>query len=102
MTVELTDVPWDQALDLILKTNDLGYDLEGNILRIAPLSKLREEAKAEQELRAAQAQAVPLTTVIKRVSYATASQVASSAQELARTASSAVVARSLSTLGPTP
>jgi len=76
VTVELTDVPWDQALDLILKTNDLGYDLEGNILRIAPLSKLREEAEAEQALRAAQAQAVPLATVIKRVSYATAGQVA--------------------------
>lgn len=76
VTVELADVPWDQALDLILKTNDLGYDLEGNILRIAPLSKLREEAEAEQALRSAQAQAVPLSTVIRRVSYATANQVA--------------------------
>lgn len=76
VTVQLTDVPWDQALDLILKTNDLGYELEGNILRIAPLSKLREEAEAEQRLRAAQAQALPLATVIKRVSYAQASQVA--------------------------
>ncbi len=76
VTVQLTDVPWDQALDLILKTNDLGYELEGNILRIAPLSKLREEAEAEQRLRAAQAQALPLATVIKRVSYAQAAQVA--------------------------
>ena len=76
VTVQLTDVPWDQALDLILRTNDLGYELEGNILRIAPLSKLREEAEAEQRLRAAQAQAVPLATVIKRVSYAQAGQVA--------------------------
>jgi type IV pilus assembly protein PilQ len=76
VTVQLTDVPWDQALDLILKTNDLGYELEGNILRIAPLSKLREEAEAEQRLQAAKAQALPLATVIKRVSYAQASQVA--------------------------
>jgi type IV pilus assembly protein PilQ len=76
VTVELTDVPWDQALDLILKTNDLGYDLEGNILRIAPLSKLREEAEQEQQLRAAKAQAVPLATVIRRISYAKADQVA--------------------------
>ncbi|MCZ6726626.1 MAG: type IV pilus secretin PilQ [Acidobacteria bacterium] len=76
VTVELTDVPWDQALDLILKTNDLGYQLEGNILRIAPLAKLRDEAEAEQRLRQAQAQAVPLTTIIKRVSYAGAQEVA--------------------------
>ena len=60
VTVELTDVPWDQALDLILKTNDLGYELEGNILRIAPLAKLRDEAEAEQRLRQAQAQAIPI------------------------------------------
>ena len=76
VTVQLTDVPWDQALDLILKTNDLGYELEGNILRVAPLSKLRDEAEAAQRLREAQAQAVPLATVIKRVSYATADEVA--------------------------
>jgi len=89
VTVQLTDVPWDQALDLILKTNDLGYELEGNILRIAPLSKLREEAEAEQRLRAAQAQAVPLSTVIKRVSYANASQVAS----VLRSGSNSVLSR---------
>lgn len=76
VTVGLTDVPWDQALDLILKTNDLGYELDGNILRIAPLSKLREEAEQEQQLRAAQAQALPLATVIKRISYANAQAVA--------------------------
>ncbi len=76
VTVELTDVPWDQALDLILKTNDLGYELEGNILRIAPLAKLRAEAEEEQRLRKAQAEAVPLAFVIKRVSYATAGSIA--------------------------
>jgi type IV pilus assembly protein PilQ len=89
VTVELVDVPWDQALDLILKTNDLGYSLEGNILRIAPLSKLREEAEAEQALRAAQAQAVPLATIIKRVSYATAQEVAS----VLRSGSNSVLSR---------
>ncbi len=76
VTVELTDVPWDQALDLILKTNDLGYELEGNILRIAPLSKLRAEAEEEQKLRAAQAEAVPLAFVIRRISYANAASIA--------------------------
>ena len=76
VTVELTNVPWDQALEQVLKINSLGYELEGNIMRIAPLSKLREEAQEEQRLRQAQALSIPLTTVMKRVSYADAAQLA--------------------------
>ena len=52
MTVELDSVPWDQALEQILKINDLGMELEGNILRIAPVGVLRAEAEEEQQLRA--------------------------------------------------
>jgi len=40
VTVRLNDVPWDQALDLILRMNDLGYVLEGRILRIGKPEKL--------------------------------------------------------------
>ena len=40
VTVRLHDVPWDQALDLILRTNSLGYVLEGNILRVGKPSNL--------------------------------------------------------------
>ncbi|HTD53472.1 MAG TPA: secretin and TonB N-terminal domain-containing protein [Thermoanaerobaculia bacterium] len=40
VTVRLQDVPWDQALDLILRTNGLGYVLEGNILRVGKPSNL--------------------------------------------------------------
>jgi type IV pilus assembly protein PilQ len=75
VTVELTNVPWDQALEQVLKINNLGYELEGNIMRIAPLAKLREEAEEEQRLRQAQALSIPLSTVMKRVSYADASQI---------------------------
>ncbi|MGH9465471.1 MAG: type IV pilus secretin PilQ, partial [Thermoanaerobaculia bacterium] len=77
VTVEFVDVPWDQALDQILKINGLGYQIEGNVMRVAPLDTLREEAEEEQRLRTAQAQAVPLTTIMKRVSYASASEIAS-------------------------
>ncbi len=77
VTVEFVDVPWDQALDQILKINGLGYQIEGNVMRVAPTATLREEAEEEQRLRTAQAQAVPLTTIMKRVSYATARDVAS-------------------------
>ena len=76
VTVELDSVPWDQALEMILKVNDLGMQLEGNILRIAPRSTLQREAEEEQKLRAAQALSVPLRTVLRRVSYANAAEIA--------------------------
>ena len=51
--VALVDVPWDQALDIILRANRLGYELDGSVLRVAPLSTLADEerqrrARAEQ------------------------------------------------------
>jgi len=76
VTVELTDVPWDQALDQILKINKLGMELDGNILRIARVEQLRAEAEEQQRLKAAQALSIPLQTVIKRLSYSTASEIA--------------------------
>jgi type IV pilus assembly protein PilQ len=77
VTVELTDVPWDQALEIILKTNGLGYELEGNIMRVAPIGQLRAEAEEQQRLAAAQAMSIPLSTTMKRISYAGALEVAS-------------------------
>ena len=76
VTVELTNVPWDQALDQILKINGLDYQLEGNIMRIAPIAQLREEAEEQQRLARARALSIPLTTIIRRISYATAADVA--------------------------
>ena len=40
VTVELHDVPWDQALELILDINELGFSLENNVLYVAPRKKL--------------------------------------------------------------
>ena len=76
VTVELVDVPWDQALDQVLKINRLGYTLEGTIMRVAPIAKLQEEAAERQALAEAQALSVPLTTIIQRISYADAGDVA--------------------------
>jgi type IV pilus assembly protein PilQ len=76
VTVELEQVPWDQALEIILKTNNLWYELDGNIMRIAPRSMLNAEAREEAERRQAAALAVPLRTVLKRISYAQAQQIA--------------------------
>jgi type IV pilus assembly protein PilQ len=48
LTVVLDDVPWDQALDIVLKNNDLARELEGNVLRIATVETLRKEAEARR------------------------------------------------------
>jgi type IV pilus assembly protein PilQ len=77
VTMELTDVPWDQAFEQVLKINGLSYEVEGNIMRIAPVSVLQTEARARQELERAQALSIPLQTVMRRLSYASSAQVAS-------------------------
>ncbi len=55
--IKLTQVPWDQALDVILKTAKLGYIVEGTVVRVVPLSVLTTEEDARQKLIDAQAPA---------------------------------------------
>jgi type IV pilus assembly protein PilQ len=50
ITMHLKDVPWDQALDLILSTHKLGMVRQGNVLRIATLKELIEEQRARKRL----------------------------------------------------
>ncbi|HVG07836.1 MAG TPA: type IV pilus secretin PilQ [Thermoanaerobaculia bacterium] len=76
VTAELENVPWDQALEQILKINGLGYEVEGNVMRIAPVAILRQEAQEEQQLAAAKALSIPLQTIYRRLSYAGAAQIA--------------------------
>jgi type IV pilus assembly protein PilQ len=74
VTVQLEDVPWDQALDLILKQNGLGYVLENNIMRIATTAKLQAEQADRSRLTDARQAAEPTRTVIKKLSYAKAGE----------------------------
>ncbi len=76
VTAELENVPWDQALEQILKINGLGYEVEGNVMRIAPNAILRQEAQEKQQLAAAKALSIPLQTIYRRLSYASAEQIA--------------------------
>jgi type IV pilus assembly protein PilQ len=76
VTAEMENVPWDQALEEILKINNLGYELEGNVMRIAPVSVLRQEAQEKQQLAQAKALSIPLRTIFRRLSYANAGQLA--------------------------
>jgi type IV pilus assembly protein PilQ len=74
VTVELYDVPWDQALDLVLRINDLDYVLENNVMRVAPIAKLEKEKADRARFDQQQQLAQPLKTVIKPLSYAKASE----------------------------
>jgi type IV pilus assembly protein PilQ len=69
VTLKLTDVPWDQALDVVLKNYGLGGQLQGNILRIATNSTLQSEQTAQKNLRDAQDLATPLVTRTFSLSY---------------------------------
>jgi len=70
LTVVLDDVPWDQALDIVLKNNDLDRELEGNVLRIATVDTLKKEADAKRAQKEAEALAVEKVTVTRFLSYA--------------------------------
>ena len=82
VTVQLEDVPWDQALDLILKQNSLGYVLENNIMRIATTSKLQAEEGDRARLAEARQAAEPTRTVIKKLSYAKAAEIVPTLQSV--------------------
>jgi type IV pilus assembly protein PilQ len=75
LTVVLDDVPWDQALDIVLKNNDLARELEGNVLRIATVDTLKKEADGRRAQIEAEALAVEKVSVTRFLSYAHAKDV---------------------------
>jgi type IV pilus assembly protein PilQ len=75
LTVVLDDVPWDQALDIVLKNNDLARELEGNVLRIATVETLKHEADARRAQIESEALAVEKVSVTRFLSYAKAKDV---------------------------
>jgi type IV pilus assembly protein PilQ len=76
LTIVLDDVPWDQALDIVLKNNDLARELEGNVLRIATVDTLKKEADGRRAQMEAEALAVEKTSITRFLSYAHAKDVA--------------------------
>ena len=75
LTVVLDDVPWDQALDIVLKNNDLARELEGNVLRIATVETLKHEADSRRAQIESEALAVDKVSVTRFLSYAKAKDV---------------------------
>ena len=76
LTIVLDEVPWDQALDIVMQNNSLDKQLNGNVLRIATRSTLQKEAETQRDLEKAQAEAVAPVTVPRVLSYAKASTMA--------------------------
>lgn len=75
VTVDLKDVPWDQALDVILRVNKMGKTLEGNILRIAPVSVLTREDEEQRKLAESKELAGPIFVRTFTLSYSKAEEV---------------------------
>ncbi len=70
LTIVLDDVPWDQALDIVLKNNDLSRQLDGNVLRIATVETLKKEAENRRAQIDAEALAVDKVSITRFLSYA--------------------------------
>jgi len=76
LTIVLDEVPWDQALDIVLQNNSLDKQLNGNVLRIATRATLKNEAETQRDLEKAQAEAIAPVTVTRVLSYAKAASMA--------------------------
>jgi type IV pilus assembly protein PilQ len=72
VTLHLVDVPWDQALDLVMRSNRLEMNREGNVVRISSVSRLKEEREALRAAQEAEKELEPLQVKYVKVNYARA------------------------------
>ena len=79
VTVNVQDVPWNLALEMILRSNKLGVQVNGNILRIATVDSLAKEAETEKVINDAKLENTQLVTEFIRLNYARATGVLSQA-----------------------
>jgi type IV pilus assembly protein PilQ len=82
VTIRLRNVPWDQALELILRSKSLGMEDLGSILRVAPLTKLEEEAKSRAERKKAERISRELMVQLVPVNYARADDMSGRVKEI--------------------
>jgi type IV pilus assembly protein PilQ len=74
ITIKLTNVPWDQALDIILRAKKMAVEREGNIIRVAPVQTLTNERQSELTQRQISLQLEPLIMALIPVSYGDATE----------------------------
>ncbi|WP_411887539.1 type IV pilus secretin PilQ [Hydrocarboniphaga effusa] len=76
IAMRLQNVPWDQALDIILRTKGLGMRQQGNVMIVAPLAELAERDKIEAEAEKQKVELAPLRSELIQVNYAKVADVA--------------------------
>jgi type IV pilus assembly protein PilQ len=82
VTIRMRNVPWDQALDVVLQAKGLGMVRQGNMIRVAPMADLEKEREMQIARRAQEAKLAPLETRLIPVSYAQADQIQDRARGL--------------------
>ena len=91
VTIRMRNVPWDQALEVVLQAKGLGMVRRGNLIRVAPLETLEKEREAAIARRKQQVELAPLETRLIPVSYATATDLEPRVTELLSSRGSASV-----------
>ncbi|MFO0583135.1 MAG: type IV pilus secretin PilQ [Anaeromyxobacter sp.] len=91
VTVTLRNVPWDQALDIVLRSKGLGKEEMGNVIRIAKYDLLAEEAKSRAEAEKSRQPTLPIKVRIIPVNFARAADVATKIKDLLTERGSATV-----------
>jgi type IV pilus assembly protein PilQ len=82
VTIRLVDIPWDQALDLVLLTKGLGFVRVGNVLRIAPIALIKREEEARLHERRAKEKLEDLVVKLQPVNYARVGDISKLVQRL--------------------
>jgi type IV pilus assembly protein PilQ len=82
ITIRMRNVPWDQALDVILQAKGLGMVRQGNLIRVAPLSVLQKERELELARHKQELELAPLETRLIPVSYADAAELQARGKDL--------------------
>ena len=75
VTLRLKNVPWDQALDIILKTKGLGKRVKGNVMLVAPAAEIAAQEKLELEAQKQVIELAPIVSETIQVNYAKASEI---------------------------
>lgn len=83
VTVDFVDVPWDQALDLILRQNGLTFTIEGSVMRVGTIQRITAEREASARLEEQERLQVDLTTLAFKLSYARAQEVSALLKDIA-------------------
>jgi type IV pilus secretin PilQ/predicted competence protein len=91
ITTHMVDVPWDQALDVILRINGLAQEREGNIIRVAPIARFITERQETLRVRQTEVQAEPTITQLVPINYANATELKGNLDKLLSSRGSIII-----------